>query len=134
MSLFFERFQELCQEECTSPNAVAKKLGISSGSITAWKRGTLPRTETIQRLADYFHVSFDYLMGNVNDPAFHLDNARILGELNCVDGDYDPVGGAIKAALWGGDKDFTPEDLDEMWADVQNFAAYIASQRKKEKK
>lgn len=39
----------------------------------------------------------------------------------------------IKAALWGGDKDLSQEDLDALWADVQEYAAFKAQQRKKEK-
>ena len=33
-------------------------------------------------MADYFHVSVDYLAGNVNDPFSHLDNDRILQDIN----------------------------------------------------
>lgn len=89
MSLFFTRFAELCRENNLSPNAVAKKLRISSGSITAWKKGTVPRFETIQKLADYFHVSTDYLMGNVNEPFFYLDNERILRDINSYVGETE---------------------------------------------
>lgn len=83
MSVFFERLCQLCKENDTSPNAVAKKLSISSGSVTAWKKnGTNPRTDTAQKIADYFHVSLDYLLGNVNDPFFMLDNKKILDDIN----------------------------------------------------
>lgn len=81
-NIFFERFAELCKENGETPNSVAKALGISSGSVTAWKNGTAPRSQTVSKLADYFHVSTDYLLGNVNDPFFHLDNERILAEIN----------------------------------------------------
>ena len=81
-NIFFERFAELCKENGETPNSVAKTLGISSGSITAWKNGTAPRSQTVSKLADYFHVSTDYLLGNVSDPFFHLDNERILAEIN----------------------------------------------------
>ena len=33
-------------------------------------------------MADYFHVSVDYLAGNVNDPFSQLDNDRILQDIN----------------------------------------------------
>ena len=33
-------------------------------------------------MAEYFHVSVDYLTGNVNDPFLHLDNDRILQDIN----------------------------------------------------
>lgn len=107
MDVFFERLSELCQEKGTSPNAVAKKLGISSGSITAWKKGTLPRIETVQKLAEYFHVSADYLLGNVNDPWFFLDNERILKEINSVDGSSDCNQSERNAVLQGKFDDFT---------------------------
>ena len=89
MTLFFKRFSELCKEHNTSPNGVAKKLLISSGSITAWKRGAYPRSETLQKLAKYFHVSADYLIGNVNEPEFYLDNDRILREINSYGDEED---------------------------------------------
>lgn len=39
----------------------------------------------------------------------------------------------IKAAFWGGEKDFTQEELDEMWDDVREYARYKAEQRRKKK-
>lgn len=39
----------------------------------------------------------------------------------------------IKAAFWGGDKDLSKEDLDAMWADVKNFADFVAQKKKQEK-
>lgn len=33
-------------------------------------------------MAEYFHVSVDYLAGNVNDPFLQLDNDRILQDIN----------------------------------------------------
>jgi len=39
----------------------------------------------------------------------------------------------LKAAFWGGDKDLSQEDLDAMWADVKNFAAFVAEKKKREK-
>ena len=33
-------------------------------------------------MADYFHVSVDYLAGNVNDPFSQLDTDRILQDIN----------------------------------------------------
>lgn len=38
-------------------------MKIPSGSITAWKNGTLPRNATISKIAEYFNVSVSYLLG-----------------------------------------------------------------------
>lgn len=61
---FFDRFAELCKSSGETPNYVAKKIGVSSGSVTAWKNGTEPRSSTAAKIADYFGVSTDYLLGN----------------------------------------------------------------------
>lgn len=83
--IFFERFSELSKEIGESPNSVAKKLGISSGSVTAWKKGADPRNATVIKLADFFGVSVDYLLGNVNEPYFYLDTNKIKSEINKID-------------------------------------------------
>lgn len=57
---FWEQFSKLCDATRKSPNAVAKDIGISSGSITAWKNGRVPFYDTIERLAKYFNVPVSY--------------------------------------------------------------------------
>lgn len=52
--------------------------------------------ETLQRLADYFGVTVDYLVGNVNDPFFYLDNKRILDEINDTGIKKEPSGPAAE--------------------------------------
>lgn len=87
MPTFFDRFSELCKENGETPNSLGRKLGIPSGSITAWKKGTIPRMKTLDLLARHFHVSVDYLIGNVNDPFFYLDNERIIKDINSYEDD-----------------------------------------------
>lgn len=67
---FWEKFYKLCTEKGMSPNGVAKELGIASGSITAWKTdGTRkPQARMLQKIAEYFNVSVDYLMGKEDSP------------------------------------------------------------------
>lgn len=132
MSMFFDRFSDLCKEANSSPNAIAKQLSISSGSVTAWKNGTLPRTETIQKIADYFHVSADYLLGNVNEPFMHIDNERTAWEVNdpgdCSTFHRTVTDADLKFALFGGDGEIT----DAMFEEVKRFAAFV-KQREQEK-
>lgn len=63
MSAFFDRFSSLCQEKGETPNSVGKKLGIPSGSITAWRNGTIPRVATLDKISNFFGVSTDFLRG-----------------------------------------------------------------------
>jgi transcriptional regulator with XRE-family HTH domain len=38
-------------------------LGLSAATATKWKKGAVPRDTTLQRVADYFGVTVDYLLG-----------------------------------------------------------------------
>ena len=60
--MFWERFSDMCVSVGKAPNAVAKELGIPSGSITAWKNGTTPRNSTAKNIADYFGVRVEFLL------------------------------------------------------------------------
>lgn len=66
--LFWERFCKLCNEKNSSPNAVAKEIIISSGTLTKWKNGVLPNGESLTKLINYFDCSADYLLGRSNNP------------------------------------------------------------------
>ena len=61
--MFWENFLKLCNEFNKSPNAVAKDLGITSGTVTSWKKGGVPYDRTKQKIADYFGISVGQLMG-----------------------------------------------------------------------
>lgn len=64
--MFWERFLEECNLIGKKPNPVAKELGISSGTVTGWKRGALPKPEALSKIASYFDVTVDYLIGETN--------------------------------------------------------------------
>lgn len=66
--MFWQRFYVLCKQNNLSPSAVAKKLSIAYGSLTAWKGGRIPNSTTLQVIADYFGVTTDYLLGKENPP------------------------------------------------------------------
>ena len=61
--MFWEIFKKLCLSVGKSPNAVAKELDISSGSITQWKKGRVPHNSTLLKIANHFNVSIEYLLG-----------------------------------------------------------------------
>lgn len=84
---FFDRISALCKERGTSPSAVAREIGLNNSSATYWKRGSIPKGDTLQKLAIYFGVTTDYLLGNVAEPFFHLDNERIIREINSYSDD-----------------------------------------------
>ena len=61
--MFWNNFLVLCNEHNTTPTSVVKELKISNGSVTHWKNGKVPHHGTLLKIADYFGVSVDYLLG-----------------------------------------------------------------------
>ena len=66
--LFAERLKALRTEKNIGQNMLAKELGLSNSSISYWETGKqLPTAEAIFKLAIYFDVSTDYLLGIKKD-------------------------------------------------------------------
>lgn len=61
--MFWKNFVLLCHEKNTSPSAVCLELGYSKTMATNWKKGSVPRDTTLLKIADYFGVSVEYLLG-----------------------------------------------------------------------
>lgn len=61
--MFWDNYVRLCQKKGKSPNAVARELSLSSGSVTNWKMGKLPHNSTLAKIAAYFDVSVELLLG-----------------------------------------------------------------------
>lgn len=61
--MFWENLNNICRINGTSPTAVVSALGIAAGSVTAWKKGAVPRNKTLQKIADYFGITVGQLTG-----------------------------------------------------------------------
>ena len=62
--MFWENFIELCKNKNVSPNGLAKELSISSGAVTAWKNGRVPKWQTLEVIANYFDVTVEELIAD----------------------------------------------------------------------
>lgn len=63
--MFYDRFVAICKERGVSPSKVAIHCGFNKSSVTNWKKnGYAPRQEILTKIANYFGVSIDYLLGN----------------------------------------------------------------------
>ena len=135
--MFFDRFKELCAEKGVSVYKACTDIGLNRSAVNKWKDGGQPNG-TLARLAKYFHVSTDYLVGNVSEPNFHLDNERILREINSYDEEGKPTQDGerkvsdedIKFALFGGDGEIT----DAMYEEVKRFARMVKLREEAERK
>ena len=68
--MFWNRFEGLCKENKCKPNNVMQALGLSAATATKWKNGSIPNGDALQKVADYFNVSTDYLLGRTDNPSF----------------------------------------------------------------
>lgn len=61
---FKHRLAKLCNESCVSVKTLAELCGLSHDMISMYLSGTYtPRLQTVVKIADYFGVSVDYLLG-----------------------------------------------------------------------
>lgn len=64
-SIIFTRIKELCQKRGISVNKLESIVGMSQYSITRWKTSS-PTVDKLLRVAQYFCVSLDYLVGQTD--------------------------------------------------------------------
>ena len=68
-----EKIKELTQKQGISIQKVAEDLGYSINYLYTLKEKT-PKSDRLQEIADYFHVSTDYLLGRTDNPAIANDD------------------------------------------------------------
>lgn len=67
--MFWDNFLAECAKKGKSPAVVAEELGFSNSATTCWKNGSLPRMSSRKKLADYFNITVEELMGTKKEPA-----------------------------------------------------------------
>lgn len=61
----FDRLKNLCEEQKISIVELEEKLGFGRNSLYNWKKKT-PNGASLQKVADFFDVSTDYLLGRTD--------------------------------------------------------------------
>lgn len=110
--MFYDVYESLCRKIGKRPGVVAEELGINKSNVTNWKKqGYTPRGETLQRIADYFGVSTDLLLGK--GPG--AESERLITDEDMM------------FALWGDTTDVDQDDLE----DVKRYAAFVRERKRK---
>ncbi|MBR1752844.1 MAG: transcriptional regulator [Ruminococcus sp.] len=71
--MFWINFNSLCEQNGKTPNSVCKDLGFSNATATHWKNGTPPGSKSLAKIAEYFNVSTDYLLGKAANARSVID-------------------------------------------------------------
>ena len=98
----FDKIKELCQKQGISLNQLEEKLNFSTNYLYSMKKGN-PKADNLQKIADYFNVSTDYLLGRTENP-----NIAKYGDASAP---LDLRDIAAQSMLFDG-KPLTEEDID----------------------
>lgn len=100
----YEIFAKLLEERGVTPYRIYKETGVPQSSLSEWKRGnSMPKIDKMIKIADYFGVSVDYLLGNeqkekpITDESNELDNIYLDLAKDAQKNKIDPED--IKAAI-----------------------------------
>ena len=120
MAEMYEIIDQLLIERGITGAQLSAELGMSRSFMTELRKGRAKgiKLETAQKIAEYFGVSVDYLLGEETEKA-----PAESGKRDITDED-------IKFALFRGIEDIT----DEMYQEVKNFAEFIAQREANKKK
>ena len=66
----FDRVKKLCEEQKISIVELEEKLNFSRNSLYSWKKNN-PSSDKLEKVADYFDVSTDYLLGRTDKKRYY---------------------------------------------------------------
>ena len=66
--MFWNNFVNQCEKIEKSPTVVVEDLGFKRSAVTSWKNGALPQVKNRKKIADYFGISVEELMGTKKSP------------------------------------------------------------------
>ena len=77
--MFYERIKKICSDKNVKITHLLTDLELSTGNLAKWKKGSVPKSATLEKIADYLGVSTDELMGR--------DTVGYICELTLPDGE-----------------------------------------------
>jgi transcriptional regulator with XRE-family HTH domain len=114
MSLI-DRIKKLADSKKVTFAEIERNTGISNGQIRRWNASS-PKIENVQKVADYFGVSTDYLLGRTNVPT--LDTEETLSSQLMFRVDTDGL---------------SEDEIDELKDEVNRFLRFRESEIKRER-
>ena len=78
--MFWEIFESLCQQRGSTPTAISQEMGFSNATAAKWKKGSIPQGTTLQKIATYFDISVDYLLGKEEKKPPMPEGTEDMGE------------------------------------------------------
>ena len=107
--MFKQNFIRLCNQKGEAPSYVCRQVGITPSTYSLWTDTSVPRKATLMRIADYFGVTTDDLLGTPTEPQKEKEPTVTVDPelLSLID-------------------DMTEEELEEM----KRYAEFLLSRKK----
>lgn len=113
--IFSQNLVRLLDQKGLSQLDLANQMGVAPSTVSSWCNAEkMPRMDKVEWMAQFFGVPTSQLIEPL--PAEGRSRSEV-----------------VKAALWGGDKDLSQDDIDALWADVESYIEFKTQQRKKKK-
>ncbi len=80
-----QKIKELADSKNTNFAEIERKIGLSNGQIRRWDTSS-PKAENLEKVADYFGVSVDYLLGREEEKLSSKDLDDLLDNAMSFDG------------------------------------------------
>lgn len=121
-----DRLFTLVDEQFAEQKSFAAAIDVPAPRVSEWrKRKSASFQKCLPQIAEALGTTTEYLLTGEGPKK---KSAPAVSDSDTISEDD------IKAAFWGGDKDLSQEDQDAMWGDVKRFAAFLAQQKKQEKR
>ena len=115
--VFYDIFIRLCAQKNVTPSKAAEEIGLNRAAVTKWQRGGKPSAVNLLKLAKYFGVTTEYLLGEEKAPE--------KNELPATNEELDKALEGVNFALYGEAKDLTVKEKQ----DVLKFIQFLKSKR-----
>lgn len=132
----YEVFEQLLQKYGVTSYKVAKEAGVTQTALSNWKSGrSTPTTKTLQKIADYFNVTVDYLITGKNEsPEEDKDSELTARDERDIAKDLDRIMGEIRKGD-DGPLYYNGVEIDDASINLlQNAIEYALRETKKENK
>ena len=118
MSVLFDRIKQLSSSKGVSLKKVATDLGFGENTIYKWKVQS-QKGEYLDKVANYFDVSIDYLLGRTDTPQFTRKDERDVQKI-LTDMTEGLSNDSSLAYMKNGGEEIDEEDAELLRASLEN--------------
>lgn len=104
----FEKIKSLAKKQGISLNTLEDRVGLGKNYIYSLKNKKTPSAEHISKIADYFNVSTDYLLGRTDNPSIAKDT------VTTADGRIVDLSNLRERVVLFDGKPLSDEDVDKI--------------------